>query len=666
MSNRISYALAVMIFLLAVALRFWQLTTLPPGLHTDEITTLRISHMIQDGRISIFYDTGAGIQEGLYPFLLTLLTALAGKGMLIERLLSVWIGLVTLALVYTLGVRLYGRLAGLAAMALLAVMMAAVLLSRVIQAEVLPPLLVTAALLALARAFPVYRQRLRDDSTTTTSFAALAVVIGGSYYIHSVSLPLSFIALVFTIFLLMRLRHSLQRLSYIGFAILLMVIITIPYLLFTINRPELATTGQLMTLPDNLFTAVVNGLGSIVLHGDSNPAHNLPGRPLIDLVSGLGVLIGFMIALRYWRQPRFAIILVATLFLLPVALLQANTPDFFAFGMILPLIVLYFGLGIQTLIENAPARTRLVFGMGLVGMLLFNIRWVIVDTAKWSQDTDVMTAYHGYEGKLAYHLDLTAHQIPTVLCDTSINQTNPPLSGAVLIRMMMNRQDVFLRRVDCRTGFVLTDGGNYQQVILSDPNLYEQISPYIQEWLSYGNPLPHLPANSAFEMEVSNILAQRVGAFTTTTPAQYQDTPANTLSAFPPVRLGENVTWLGYEPAVIQPTYAPGDTFTLITYWRADGVIPPDLMFFNHILSDPVTIARQRDQISVDPTTLRNRDVFIQITSIPLSETMLPGNYLISLGAYREATGTRLPVFDLASVIRGNRLLLYAIVVQAS
>ncbi len=665
MSNRISYALAVVVLLLAAALRYWQLTTLPPGLHADEMTTLGISRVIQEGRISLVYETGSGVQQGLYPMLLTVATTIAGDGMLIQRLISVWLGLVTVALVYTLGVRLFGRLAGLTAMALFAVMMSAILLSRLIQLDTLPPLLVTACLLALARAYPVYRRRLRDDSSTTASFAALAVVIGGSFYLHSVSLPLFLIAVTFTIFVLLRLRNSLQRLSYIGFALLLIVIISVPILLFTINRPDMAANDQFLTMPENIIGAVVNGLIGIGLRGDTNPAQNLPERPLIDLVSAISVLIGALITLRYWRQPRFAIILIATLFLLPAALLQPESPNFFAFGMILPLIVLFAGLGVQTIVENTPPHTRPLFAVGLLALISFNVYWFINDSIAWSQRDDVLTAYHGYEGKLAHHLDLTAHTIPTVLCDSTLQQPTIVFSSANLIQQMMNRQDVLLRRADCRTGLVLTDGGNRQQVILSEPGLYDQLSPYIQEWLSNGTSVAHLPPNAVIEMEIADLLAQRVGAFTTTTPAQFQDTPNETQLVFPPVRLGENVTWLGYDPAVFRPTYAPGETFTLITYWRADGVIPPDLTFFHHLLNDPVTIARQRDLISVDPATLRSRDVFIQLTTIPLAETMLPGNYFISLGAYRYTSGIRLPVFDSASAMRGNSLFLYSIVVQA-
>jgi hypothetical protein len=654
-----------MVLLLAAALRFWQLTTLPPGLHTDEITTLGITHVIQDGRISLVYATNNGIQQGLYPILLTIVTTIAGDGMLTHRLLSVWLGLVTLALVYTLGVRLFGRLAGLSAMALLAVMLTAVLLSRVIQIDILPPFLVTASLLALARAYPVYRRRLRDDSSTTASFAALAVIIGGSFYTHSVSVPLLLIAVTFTIFVLLRLRNSLQRLSYIGFALLLIVIISVPYMLFTINRPELAANEPFLTMPTDIMGAIVNGLIGVGLRGDANPAQNLPERPLLDLVSAISVLIGFIIAMRYWRQPRFAIVLIATIFLLPMALLQNTSPDFFAFGMILPLIVLFAGLGIQTIVENAPSQTRPLFGVGVVLLIVFNAYSLITAFVTWSQREDVLVAYRGYEGKLAHYLDLTAHITPTVLCDSHLNQPDIPFSSAKLILQMMNRKDVAIRRVDCYTGLVLIDGGRRQQVILSEPNLYDRIPPYIQDWLAQGEFVPQLPPKSVIEMEVLELAAQRVGVFTTMAPTQYQNTAAAAAPVFPPIRLGENVTWLGYDPAAASPQYAPGDTFTLITYWRVDGVIPDDLIFFNHILSDPATIARQRDLISVDPTTLRSRDVFIQIVTIPLSATMLPGDYQVSLGAYRALMGTRLPVFDAEAIVRGNSLLLYSIVVQA-
>ncbi len=102
----------------------------------------------------------------------------------------------------------------------------------------------------------------------------------------------------------------------------------------------------------------------------------------------------------------------------------------------------------------------------------------------------------------------------------------------------------------------------------------------------------------------------------------------------------------------------------MTTYWRVDGVVPPDLRLFTHILADPTSIAAQSDPISVLPETLRPRDIFIQVTYVMLPRSMPLGKYSISVGAYRDTTPQmRLPVL-VNGQPHGARLFLGQITVQ--
>ena len=130
------------------------------------------------------------------------------------------------------------------------------------------------------------------------------------------------------------------------------------------------------------------------------------------------------------------------------------------------------------------------------------------------------------------------------------------------------------------------------------------------------------------------------------------------------MRFGGNLSFLGYEKDSDQ-VYSPGGIYTSVTYWRVDGVVPPDLRLFTHILADPASApAAQNDTISVkDLRQLQNRDVFIQIIFVPLPSTMPPGMYGISIGAYTTSDGARMPVL-LNDVPRGNRLFIGQITVK--
>ena len=86
----------------------------------------------------------------------------------------------------------------------------------------------------------------------------------------------------------------------------------------------------------------------------------------------------------------------------------------------------------------------------------------------------------------------------------------------------------------------------------------------------------------------------------------------------------------------------------------------PNLTLLTHVLSSPVTPIAIRDVIYVNPVQMRDRDVFIQVTKVQLPAEALPGERLVSVGAYRQTDLKRLPVLE-GEVERGDRIFLYSI-----
>jgi hypothetical protein len=229
------------------------------------------------------------------------------------------------------------------------------------------------------------------------------------------------------------------------------------------------------------------------------------------------------------------------------------------------------------------------------------------------------------------------------------------------VLLMMNHDTAPLRFADCQNAFVLTDGGAYQQVVFAAPQLRQLVSPEINHWLEMGDDLDGLPDDTVIGMDVQEELAQALGVFTTTTPAAFDVAAGltNRQPVPPPIRFGGNITWLGYVPRELR-TYQPGERVPVTTYWRIEGRVPSDLTIFHHILSNPVTLLRARDVLSVNPRQLRNRDILIQRADIPLPDTTLPGAYAVSVGVYQSSSDERLPVVA-GGQERGQRLFLYRI-----
>jgi len=200
------------------------------------------------------------------------------------------------------------------------------------------------------------------------------------------------------------------------------------------------------------------------------------------------------------------------------------------------------------------------------------------------------------------------------------------------------------------------------QVIQPDARGIADMSPFLQDWYSIGASPVDVP-DGVFPLEMVAALAEHIGAFTTTAPTSFApESPGGEAVTAPPVRMGANVTFLGYEQTVNE-VYHPGDIVPVITYWRIDGLLPPDVQFFVHILSDPTVIAVQWDNVSEIPAQLKPRDVVIQVAYMQLPYQIPAGSYRISVGAYTATDDNRLLIYD-GDTPRGTRLFLGQITVQ--
>jgi hypothetical protein len=672
----VAYWLAALLLFLGAAVRVFGLTSLPGGIHAGEITDMRVTERVRLGTIEVFYDLrtdeGEG-REGLYHTLTALTTALIGNGPLGYHLVSVWASLLTLAVVYALVTRLYGPLAGIVALALLVLNLPYILAGRMVSREVLLPGMVAGVMLVLARGLAVYREP-HPTLPLNTIFAVLGLMLGAGFYLHPIHF---FIVLFAVLFIILRLssRRNLrlpeESLPYLRFSLVVLVIIVMPYLVSSIRLPELSGISRLWggysLTEHSLPGSILNNLGGLIFLGDPNPVHNLAGRPLIDLFSGMLLIIGVLIAARDARQSRYALPLLAVVCLLPAVLLSPNSPDFQRLLPLLPLIALFVGLGVQTILQSIPSRMgRLAGWLALIVLFGFNLQWSLRDLFEaWPAQPQIATAFNTRIGLLARELDRTADDLPTLVCDTPVAGSD--LNATDQLLLMMNRKAFSPRYADCGTGLVFINGGEGQQIAFPRLESYQQLPEFSRMWLQEGRVAtdPDAPLDSLLIVDAAVALADQIGQFTTTAPIAYApEGRQGDEGVFPPpVRFGGNLTFAGYEP---QPAgaYQPGGVVTVITWWRVDGPLPPDLRFFTHILSDPAAIVTQNDSISVDVTTLQPRDVFAQITFVPLPLTLPDGTYTLSIGAAQATTGARLPVLDESGQRRGDRLFIGTIAVQ--
>ena len=352
LSSRQGYLLALAMLLLAAFLRFTYLVSLPHGYSEDEIINIRLVDNVRQGDIFVFFPGEDGGREGGYHVFAAFATALVGDGPIGFRILSSWLSVLSVAIIFTLGNHLFNPLVGIMAATLVAVNMSSILLARTVSSDVTVAFLLSAAMLALARSLPVYR-RTRAVTSNVVSFAALGTVLGVGLYLHPSSLFIVAGALAYIAHLVfIRNQMFRQRRSYTGFAILLLLIISMPYLISTINLPQFSAFQRILTSYGNdLPGAIINGLQGIMLVGDLDPVHNLPGRPLVDIISTAAIVRGLVACVLRRHRPRFMLLLIMFLLALPAALVVPDSPNFARMAVILPQLSLFFGMGIYAFLR---------------------------------------------------------------------------------------------------------------------------------------------------------------------------------------------------------------------------------------------------------------------------------------------------------------------------
>lgn len=669
----------VALLLLASGLRTLELTRLPPGLNTEEIADLTITRAMQQGEIASLYrvrgegaDTG---REPLYSLLQVPMRFLVGDGLLNLRILSVWCGVISVALVFALGRRLFGNFAGLVAGAVLALGVWPVLLSRSAVREALLLPLICAALFALARAIHL-RRTVEPDLPNTRSFTALGVLTAGLAYTHWTGLLMfPFIIAVLGVFILTRQPISRRVMGASAFAFVVASILGIPYLTYTLRAFPLSGFSTLWeNRPESvsgLFSSTLNTLLALGVRGDGLPQHNVGAEPLLGLAALAFGVMGLIVAIDRRLAPNTLYVLLALLFGLLPSMWSRGAVDFTSLVIALPALALLVGLGAQWAAQTFLSVEQPLRDLRVVGVTILLLGVSTAFTAntvfeRWAAQPGIVEAYHGYLGRLAAYLDRTDDGRTTAICTFNLNAAPPDFSDPALLRLMMHRHADSLRFSDCLTGMVLTGGGTTQRIAFADPSAATAVSPVLKDWLTSATPIrvEGLPPNAVIEINVENQLADAVGVLTLGHVRWNADADSIIPTAQLPVRMGYNLTFEGY---LIVParSFNRGEIVTLITYWRVDGPQQPDLQLFAHLSresqADPI---QQNDILSVEATSLRDRDILIQIIPFaPLPPNFPPGEYYISVGAYRRDSRERFPVYD-QDTPRGDRLFLDRIVVQ--
>jgi 4-amino-4-deoxy-L-arabinose transferase-like glycosyltransferase len=299
---------ATFITLAAFGLRVWALEQVPPGWRDDElIESLVISQKILDGDLAFFYPDASG-HEALYHSLNAVFLAWFGPTGLGIRLLSAFIGTLTVPLTYVFARRLFGPVTGLTAAALLAVSFWGLMYARVGIRHSLTPLVAIVAFYLFWRAMET-----TADRRLFARFAGAGVFLGLGFHSYFASRGAPLIPAAFLVYLMIFAPAKIKQ-HWRGILTMFAVtaLVALPLALAITAQPEAEGRVNELALPvieaqrgnfELIVQHVISALSMPHKGGDPEWLYNIPGRPVFGLIGAAFFWAG--VGLATWRiiQP---------------------------------------------------------------------------------------------------------------------------------------------------------------------------------------------------------------------------------------------------------------------------------------------------------------------------------------------------------------------------
>ncbi|NLE77344.1 MAG: hypothetical protein GX605_11415 [Chloroflexi bacterium] len=632
--------------LLAAALRFPLLESVPPGFHFDEayeaVEALRV--LQQPDYRPIFFTGNFGV-EPVFIYLTALAFRLFGASPLAMRAVAALAGSLTVPALYLLGRAMrradptLPRFFPLAAAAALAGLFWHLFYSRVGIEPVLVPLFATLT-------FACFWWGVADGGWGPWLGAGVCLALCTYAYPAGRMAPLLFAAAAAWGLLCAwgPWRKRLGGLLLVGLAAaaLLAPLAWFFYQqpdLLTLRASQVAVAGQETgSLGDNILRT----LGMFSLRGDPDPRNNLPGRPVLDLFLALPFYGGLLLALRWVRRPVWgSLLLWLGVMLLPTALTE-YPPHFRRAIGAAPAVAMLAGLGAAAALDavrplaagrRAQSGPALWWGACLLVLALWG--GSVAQAARdyfvaWGQSPAVFYAYD--EGLWALGQRLRG-------LDGERVYLSPRSPEHYTLGFALWGQPTLPRAFDGRHGLVLprasAEGDAWYAVVTHEDWRF----PLLLE--------PFLPGARLEEQILDG--EGRVYAQVWRLPAGQGVDPAPTPAM--EVRFGEALVLRGYsvEPKLPEP----GKSLYLTLYWQALAPVAQDYTVFTHLLGPhnpasggPVWAGHDGQPLGGSyPTSRWATDEWI----VDQHEWQVPadtprGSYDIEVGLYRLETGERLPV----------------------
>lgn len=356
MSRKHIIALIVVVAL-AVFFRFWQFSSIPPGLYQDEaMNGADALTSLESGKFSVFYQNNNG-REGMIVWLDALAVKIFGTEPWVLRLFPALAGVLAVLGLYFLTKELFSIEVALVSSFFMATSFWAVNFSRMgFRAGLMVPVLIW-SFYFLYRGFGIRQidspNRFAEDIVwRIRNFIIAGVLFGLGFYTY---ISFRFAPVLVLVCFLPYLIKRGNKKSWVGVLLFAAVgfVVALPIGLYFLNNPGdfFGRSGQVSVfLADNPLKAiafsVVSTLGMFNIAGDFNWRHNYAGSPELFLPVGLLFLLGIWLSIkRFAFEDKFSLFWLA-IFLLPNILTTEGNPHALRALGALPAVMIFSGIGL--------------------------------------------------------------------------------------------------------------------------------------------------------------------------------------------------------------------------------------------------------------------------------------------------------------------------------
>ena len=351
------YLLIGLFFLVALLLRSVFLDSQPYTLTGDEGETGLYGLQFVDGLRNNLLDTGWHGFPALYFWLVSISQRILGPTVTGIRVLSVIGGSLSVIAVYWTSKHMFNRTIAFFAAAFLTGMHFHILFSRVAVNNIWDGLFLS---LMLGGIWVAWRHNLR------WSFILAGAAVGLSQFFYTTGRLVPVYALLFIILLYLfnREKRRLPGLTVLG---LVMVSIVLPFGLYCLDNwfEILSPIKSVSLLSPNIVENYMRTTGNSVLFlvGEqfwltalgfvSEPLVGLyrPQTPMLNPISGILFITGFIIGLLRIREPRYAIVVIGLLGPVVAGALSVEAPNSQRLLFATPLVALLIGIALTEIVN---------------------------------------------------------------------------------------------------------------------------------------------------------------------------------------------------------------------------------------------------------------------------------------------------------------------------